>query len=330
MLLVIWWMYDGYAWLTNAISIDRVRIRLLLIGGMGGFLVVALAVPTRSTAKVCVRSRIPRRRAPPRGHVRARDVDDGDARDPPHRSVQLRRRDAPARGRSARRRLAVGAVDPRRGSALAHTASHVDRFVVTVSHFVERHGLVVIIALGESIVVVGAGAAGLPLDEGLVLVALLALGLSAALWWVYFSDEEAVERAFHDTPPERRPQLAVTGFGYWHYGILLAIVAVAAGLKKAIAHPYDPLDNWIARARRRRGAVHPLRRRLPPDVRARTQSDEAGCRGGRTRHHPARRVGAYAQVAAIVVVVAAALAAESLAVATVRSGGHRSPGRGAP
>jgi len=45
MLAVIWWMYDGYAWLTNAIATDRVRYRLLLIGGMGGFLVIALAVP---------------------------------------------------------------------------------------------------------------------------------------------------------------------------------------------------------------------------------------------------------------------------------------------
>ena len=45
MLLLIWWMYDGYAWLTNAIATDRLRFRLLLIGGMGGFLVVALAIP---------------------------------------------------------------------------------------------------------------------------------------------------------------------------------------------------------------------------------------------------------------------------------------------
>ena len=79
-----------------------------------------------------------------------------------------------------------------------------------------------------------------------MLVALLSLGLSAALWWVYFSDEEAVERAMHDAPPEQRPQLALSGFGYWHYGLLLGIVAVAAGLKKAIGHPYDPLDAWIA------------------------------------------------------------------------------------
>src|SRR4029078_10447558 len=45
MLAVIWWMYDGYAWLTNAIATDLLRFRLLLLGGMGGFLVIAIAIP---------------------------------------------------------------------------------------------------------------------------------------------------------------------------------------------------------------------------------------------------------------------------------------------
>jgi low temperature requirement protein LtrA len=122
----------------------------------------------------------------------------------------------------------------------------VEGFVLGVAHFVERHGLVVIVALGESIVVIGAGAEGLELDSGLVLVALLALALNAALWWVYFSDETAVEEAFNAAPPERRAQLGLIAFGYWHYGIVLAVIAVAAGLKKAIGHPYDPLEDWIA------------------------------------------------------------------------------------
>jgi low temperature requirement protein LtrA len=76
--------------------------------------------------------------------------------------------------------------------------------------------------------------------------ALLSLALSASLWWLYFSDEGAVERALQAAPPQRRPQLALLGFGYWHYGLLLGIVAVAAGLKKAIGDPYNPLDTWIA------------------------------------------------------------------------------------
>ena len=50
MLALVWWMYDGYAWLTNAISTDRVRFRLLLLGGMGCFLVIALAIQADSAA----------------------------------------------------------------------------------------------------------------------------------------------------------------------------------------------------------------------------------------------------------------------------------------
>jgi low temperature requirement protein LtrA len=112
-------------------------------------------------------------------------------------------------------------------------------------HFSERHGLIVIVALGESIVVIGA-AADLELDVGLVFVALLALALSASLWWVYFSDEGAVEQAMVDAPEEKRPLLALTAFGYWHFGLLLGIVAIAAGLKKAVGDPYDPLGGLIA------------------------------------------------------------------------------------
>ncbi len=79
----------------------------------------------------------------------------------------------------------------------------------------------------------------------LALVALLALGLSAALWWIYFRDEDAVEHALVAADEVRRPRLALVGFGYWHYGLLLGVVAVAAGMKKSIGDPFDALDEWI-------------------------------------------------------------------------------------
>jgi len=248
MLILIWWIYDGYAWLTNAISTDRVRFRLLLIGGMGGFLVIALAVPHAYES-------------------------DGLAFGLGYLVVTVLHAALYVRGASMSEARAilrfapfnlVGAVLVTVGGALggdwqwalwAFTGAllwftprftTVEGFVVSVSHFVERHGLVVIVALGESVVVIGAAAAGLPLDGGLVLVALLSLSLSAALWWVYFSDEEDVERAFEAAAEERRPELALRAFGYWHYGILFGVVALAAGLKKAIGEPYEPLAGWIA------------------------------------------------------------------------------------
>ncbi len=248
MLLLIWWIYDGYAWLTNAIATDLVRFRLLLIGGMGGFLVIALAVPEAYDGSglafglgylvvILLHAAM---------YLRGASVSD----------VRAILRIVPFNLIAAALVLLGGALGGDlqwllwggTGALLWVTPrlTRFEGFIIGVSHFVERHGLVVIIALGESIVVIGAGATGLTLDGGLVLVALLSLALSAALWWVYFSDADAVEEAFHATPPEQRPQLALTGFGYWHYGILLGVIAIAAGLKKAIGDPYDPLDGWIA------------------------------------------------------------------------------------
>jgi low temperature requirement protein LtrA len=248
MFLVIWWMYDGYAWLTNAITTDRARYRLLLIGGMGGFLVIALALPEAYDG-------------------------DGLAFGIAYLAVVLLHSSMYVKGASLSEVAAILRIVPFNlaavalvlvGGALGGDAqwvlwalaaallwvtpwfTSVEGFVVSTSHFVERHGLVVIVALGESIVVVGVGAAGLELDLGLALVALLSLALSASLWWLYFSDESSVERAMHDAPPERRPLMALLGFGYWHYGLLLGVVAVAAGLKKAVGDPYDSLDIWIA------------------------------------------------------------------------------------
>ena len=248
MLAVIWWMYDGYAWLTNAIRTDRLRHRLLLIGGMGGFLVIALAVPDAYGG-------------------------DGLVFGLGYLAVVLLHGSMYVKGTSASEVAAILRIVPFNlvaaglvlvGGGLGGDAqwitwlgaatllwvtpwlTTVEGFVVSPAHFVERHGLVVIVALGESIVVIGAGAAGLELDAGLILVALLSLALSASLWWTYFSDEEAVEPAMLAASPERRAQLALWGFGYWHYGLILGVVAVAAGLKKAIGDPYDPLDAWIA------------------------------------------------------------------------------------
>jgi low temperature requirement protein LtrA len=248
MLLIIWWIYDGYAWLTNTIPTERVRYRLSLICGMGGFLVIALAIPDAWEASglafglgylavVVVHGAM---------YVKGTSVSE----------VAAILRIVPFNLAAAALVIVGGALGGTPqwvlwtlAAALLWVTPYLtttEGFVVSPSHFVERHGLVIIIALGESIVVIGAGASGLAVDAALVLVSLLSLALSAALWWLYFSDEGGVEAAMVDAPPERRPQLALNAFGYWHYGLLLGIVALAAGLKKAVGDPYDTLDGWIA------------------------------------------------------------------------------------
>jgi low temperature requirement protein LtrA len=115
-------------------------------------------------------------------------------------------------------------------------------FDVAPGHFVERHGLVILIAIGESIVAVGAGASARPLDLELALVAAVGLALSAGLWWVYFGGDDALaEEALAAAPPARRSRLAIDAFGYWHLVLLLGVIAIAAAEKTVIAHPLDGL-----------------------------------------------------------------------------------------
>jgi low temperature requirement protein LtrA len=102
---------------------------------------------------------------------------------------------------------------------------------------------VVIVALGESIVAIGIGASGQPVDPALISVAVLGLLLAACLWWAYFGgDDRRAEHALAAVPEDRRAAVAVKAFGYWHLPILLGIIAVAAGLKDAIGHAFEPLD----------------------------------------------------------------------------------------
>jgi low temperature requirement protein LtrA len=118
------------------------------------------------------------------------------------------------------------------------------RFEIAPGHFVERHGLVVIVALGESVVAVGIGATAHSLTAGLIAVAVLGLALTAGLWWAYFGegeDERALE-AMRSAPARKRPRLALTGFYHWHLLILFGIVALASALESAIAHSGDSLS----------------------------------------------------------------------------------------
>jgi low temperature requirement protein LtrA len=111
-------------------------------------------------------------------------------------------------------------------------------------HFVERHGLVVMVALGESVVAVGIGASGLDVTWELLAVATLGLTLSAELWWVYFmGDDEEAEGALRAMTPTRWQFYATNLAYYWaHLVMLLGIVCIAAGLERAIGHAFDELS----------------------------------------------------------------------------------------
>jgi low temperature requirement protein LtrA len=113
-------------------------------------------------------------------------------------------------------------------------------FHLSAEHFVERHGLLVIIALGESVVAIGMGVDVEHLTAGTLGAIVLALALPAGFWWTYFTDTGPAEHALAGAEPATRSQLAVRAYIFAHIPLLLGIVAAAAGIHGAIAHPGDP------------------------------------------------------------------------------------------
>jgi low temperature requirement protein LtrA len=250
MLGAIFYMYGGYAWLTNALDMADARNRLLLLAAMCGYFVIALAVPTAFSGSGLAFGC---------GYVVVVAV---------HAWLFAHTEGAGARAilRLAPSNFGCAAL-VLLGGALGGTAQVVLwtvavvlswlvprlvgelEFDVQPGHFVERHGLVVIIAIGESIVAIGIGAAELAVDAELVIVAVLGVLLSAGLWWTYFGgDDVRAEEALAAMSPRRRAYASLEAFGYAHYVLLLGIVCIAVGLKKATGHAYDALGTGPALA----------------------------------------------------------------------------------
>jgi low temperature requirement protein LtrA len=110
-------------------------------------------------------------------------------------------------------------------------------------HFAERHGLIVIIALGESIVAIGLGAAH-ELTLGIAAAAVLGVALTAAMWWVYFDIVAivAARRLAEAEPGKVQNEMARDSYSYLHLLMVAGIVLVALGLKKTIGHFDAHLD----------------------------------------------------------------------------------------
>jgi low temperature requirement protein LtrA len=109
-------------------------------------------------------------------------------------------------------------------------------------HFAERHGLIIIIALGESIVAIGVGLTG-AVDLGVVTAAVLGMAIAAALWWVYFDIVALVseQRLAEAEEGEVRNEMARDSWSYLHFPMVAGIVLVALGMKKTLGHVEEPL-----------------------------------------------------------------------------------------
>ncbi|XVU27216.1 low temperature requirement protein A [Actinoplanes sp. CA-054009] len=244
-LFVVWWMYSGYAWLTNAVAPSSTTRRTLLLTGMAGFLVMALAIPEAfgeygwlfGVAYLVVNL----------VHS-ALFLTTGPATRPAIRLL------APLNVVSSLLVLAGGlAPEPWRhvlwiAAPLVQIATgylrRLERLPIVAGHFVERHGLVVIVAIGESILSIGLGFAGVRLGWDEVVVAVLGLCVAYYLWWFYFAgDDSRAERVLDaTTEPLRRARLALNGWGFAHYPMVLGIVVTAVGIKKTVGHALDGLS----------------------------------------------------------------------------------------
>jgi low temperature requirement protein LtrA len=246
-LAALWWAWAAYAWLTNSLDPEEGAVRIAMFGSMAAMLVVALAVPNAfgsdgvifGVAYLFVRLL----------HLVLYAI--GSRGDPELLGAVLRIGPTAVVGPALI--LIAGFLDGPIQVAIWVVALLVDYlgalvgrargWRVSPEHFVERHGLIVIIALGESIVAIGVGAAGLPLDIGLIVAALLGVTVAACLWWSYFDWVLYVVHArLAETTGTDRAALARDLFSYLHLPMVAGIVLFALGLKTTMAHLFDPLS----------------------------------------------------------------------------------------
>src|SRR5918996_1845777 len=119
---------------------------------------------------------------------------------------------------------------------------HMRGWRVSPEHFVERFGLVMILALGESIVAIGVGATGLPLDIGVIAAALLGIAVAAALWWSYFDwGIYVIQARLSELTGAARAAFARDAYSYLHLPMVAGIVLFAFGLETTLHDPASSL-----------------------------------------------------------------------------------------
>ena len=247
LLMVLWFSWSAYVWLQNRAATDEGAMRVVLLVAMGPVLVASLAVPNafgKDALLFGVSFFLVRVLHLVAYWVVARD-------DPALRGVVLRlsRTILPASALF----VAAGAL-PGTGRALCWIAalaidygglflSGTTDWQVTPSHFAERHRLIVIIALGESIVALGAGASSLALGADVITGALLGIAVAAALWWAYFDVVAIVaERRLRRAPREEQVRIARDSYTYLHLPMIAGIVVFAFGVKVTLAHAHEHLE----------------------------------------------------------------------------------------
>jgi low temperature requirement protein LtrA len=250
LLALLWWAWCSYAWLGNQARADEGVVRVAMIVAMAALFLVAMAIPEAwgdrdggLSAPLLLAGALAVVRL---GHLAVYGVAAlGDA----GLRRQLHRTAVPV-GAAAVMLVAGAAVGGVAQTVLWALALLVDYAGIYLAgtdwrlpapaHFAERHGLIVIIALGESLIAVGVGAGHFPLTVPLVVGALLGLSVSVALWWTYFDVVAPVaERVLARQTGVDRVRLARDSYTYLHFPMIAGIIYLALGLKKVAQYVAD-------------------------------------------------------------------------------------------
>jgi low temperature requirement protein LtrA len=246
LLAMLWWAWSAYAWLTNTLDPEEGAVRLAMFAAVGAMLVASLAAPEAfgadgvifGVAYLIVRVL----------HLVLFAIAGRGDRDLLRAVLRI----APGATIGAVLLVVAGFLDGAAqltlwGVALAFTylgvlLGHMRGWRVSPAHFVERFGLIIIIALGESIVAIGVGAAGVPLDAGVITAALLGVTVAACLWWSYFDWVIYVAQArLTEATGAARARLARDAYSYLHLPMVGGIVLFAFGLKTTLPDVGDSL-----------------------------------------------------------------------------------------
>jgi low temperature requirement protein LtrA len=241
-LAVLWFAWSGYAWLGNTADAEQGDVRVMLLAAMAAMLIVSLAVPHAFGSDGLIFGV---------GFLTVRLLHIGT-----YTMVARKQQDQTLTfvvGRIASTMLPAAALLVAAG-ALSGTpravcwiaaicvdyggilARGVEGWRITAGHFAERHGLIIIIALGESIVSLGVGAGTIHLGAGIILGSLLGITVAAALWWAYFDVVALVgERRLRAASASQQATLARDSYTYLHLPMVAGIVFFAIGVNRTLA-----------------------------------------------------------------------------------------------
>jgi low temperature requirement protein LtrA len=251
-LAAVWWAWSAYAWLATTIDLEEGSTRLVMIGVMAGMFVAALAAPDAfgdtgalfASAYLAVRIL----------HLVLYAVA---ARGSPELLESVLKL-TPTGVAGPLLILAAAFLDTGLREAVWAAALILDfagpalqdssGWELSPAHFSERHGLILIVALGESVVALGAGGGHLDLNARTLVAATLGIVVVTAMWWTYF-DVVAIVAARRLAAAQGAAQAAQArdSYTYLHFPMVAGVMLFAVGVKKALPHAHDSLD-WAPAA----------------------------------------------------------------------------------